>query len=164
MLNILHSFLIEALNGTSDTRGTEPSTFLWRKFQCFSLVHRIILNPETVYKETSGEAGRRRWTKGGGTSTVQEVKHKMLHHARTPYKFSYVYTYVQVKRRTTFKIQFNIQFYIPVLLRIYIYHHHLKAITHIKHSLDFAIRQLCDAVGDPQRLWTPDERRRSTQA
>lgn len=42
-----------------------------------------------------------------------------------------------------FKIQFYIQFHI--LVSFAFYHHRLKAITHIKYSLNFAIRHLWDA-------------------
>jgi hypothetical protein len=47
------------------------------------------------------------------------------------------------------------------MVYVYIKHHHLKAMTHIKYSLKFAKRHLCAADGDPQRLRTPDERRLS---
>jgi hypothetical protein len=127
---------------------------------------------ETECEGTSGGACRRRWTEGRGTGTVPKVKHKTLS-SMHEFHIRFSYNYVQVKKKN--RIQNSILHSILysrfpprvctfIYIYIYIHHHRLKAITHIKYSLNFAMRHLCDANGDARRLWMPDERRREISA
>lgn len=83
-------------------------------------------------------------------STTSKTQHS-IPHAAVPRMFSYTYptgtkNFSYIQNSIPYSILYS---RIPSLLRVY--HHRPKAIAPIKYSLNFEIRRLWDADGDPYR-------------